>query len=151
MIAMGSAVRTVRSVSRMGWLERVLFVRVLLLFCAAEAAVRALPIRRAASIFGVRLSLTDPGDLPTVPERVVLKPTEQLSMRAVRRISPRVYGPARGCLRRSLVVGRVLRRLEPTIELGAQRRDGELIVHAWVNINGHRLDAAPDLLPFRTP
>jgi hypothetical protein len=44
------------------------------------------------------------------------------------------------CLRRCLVLGRLLRSLEPVLRIGV-RRDGELSVHSWLEIGGRTLDA----------
>lgn len=44
------------------------------------------------------------------------------------------------CLRRCLVLGRLLRPLEPVLRIGV-RRDGELSVHSWLEIDGRTLDA----------
>lgn len=44
------------------------------------------------------------------------------------------------CLRRCLVLGRRLRMLDPVLRIGV-RRDGELVVHSWLEIGGRTLDA----------
>lgn len=43
------------------------------------------------------------------------------------------------CLRRCLVLGRRLRRLDPVLRIGV-RRDEELVVHSWLEIAGRSLD-----------
>jgi hypothetical protein len=142
--------RALRALVRLSPLEAYFLVKVACLFVLAELAVRVTSLDRAAGLFGVRLAFDDAPVMPLPSEPIPLTEAERLSMRSVSRISPRVYGPTRGCLRRSLVVGRVLRRLEPVMRLGAQRREEALVVHAWVDINGFRLDAEPDLMPFRS-
>lgn len=44
------------------------------------------------------------------------------------------------CLRRCLVLGRRLRTLEPVLRIGV-RREGELVVHSWLEIGDRTLDA----------
>jgi hypothetical protein len=44
------------------------------------------------------------------------------------------------CLRRCLVLGRLLRSLEPVLRIGV-RRHGELVLHSWLEIGGRTLDA----------
>jgi transglutaminase superfamily protein len=44
------------------------------------------------------------------------------------------------CLRSCLVVGHRLRTLDPVLRIGV-RREGELVVHSWLEIGGRTLDA----------
>jgi hypothetical protein len=44
------------------------------------------------------------------------------------------------CLRRALVMGSVLRGRRPRLVVGVRRRDGELLAHAWVVVDGVDLD-----------
>jgi Transglutaminase-like superfamily len=44
------------------------------------------------------------------------------------------------CLRSCLVLGRRLRALQPVLRIGV-RRDGELVVHSWLEIGDRTLDA----------
>lgn len=44
------------------------------------------------------------------------------------------------CLRSCLVLGRRLRTLDPVLRIGV-RRDGELSVHSWLELDGRTLDA----------
>jgi hypothetical protein len=44
------------------------------------------------------------------------------------------------CLRRCLVMGHRLKALDPILRIGV-RRDGELVVHSWLEIGGRTLDA----------
>jgi hypothetical protein len=45
------------------------------------------------------------------------------------------------CLRRCLVLGRLLRTLEPSLRIGV-RRDGEFMAHSWLEIGGRTLDGS---------
>lgn len=56
---------------------------------------------------------------------------------------------ASNCLRRSLLLGLLLRRLHPQLRLGVMRHDGALRMHAWLEIEGHPLDpVAASYVPF---
>ena len=50
----------------------------------------------------------------------------------------------RSCLRRSLLVGWILRRHEPELVVGTRHVDGDLRAHAWVRIGTVDLDASAD-------
>jgi hypothetical protein len=44
------------------------------------------------------------------------------------------------CLRQALVCGRMLRRLEPALQLGVAKVDGEIRAHAWLVVSGTVVD-----------
>ncbi|MGH8938098.1 MAG: lasso peptide biosynthesis B2 protein [Actinomycetes bacterium] len=47
------------------------------------------------------------------------------------------------CLRRCLLIGHRLRRLEPVLRIGVKRNaNGELSVHSWLEFGGSTLDPA---------
>lgn len=48
----------------------------------------------------------------------------------------------RACLRYSLVAGRVLRRRGPVLRFGTARRNGVMHAHAWIEVEGSRIDWA---------
>ena len=55
----------------------------------------------------------------------------------------------RSCLRRSLILGWILRAHEPGIVLGVRHHDGAIAAHAWVRIGDVDLDPeAGDFTPF---
>jgi hypothetical protein len=55
----------------------------------------------------------------------------------------------RSCLRRSLLIGWILRRHDPELVVGSRLSDGELRAHAWVRVGASDLDAgARDHIPF---
>ena len=67
----------------------------------------------------------------------------------MQRLSPRIYGSERGCLRRSLVMGHVLRRHDPVLRIGVRRTDGGFSAHAWVEVAGEAVEAgAEEYLAF---
>lgn len=142
------------------------------LFAAAEISVRCRPIAASTETFGLRLH--DPaapttGPDATGPDATALpEPTEGRSrqsgppleqpipterelrgLRAVQRLSPRIYGSERGCLRRSLVMGHVLRRHDPVLRVGVRRTDDGFAAHAWVEVAGEAVEAGvEDYLAF---
>jgi hypothetical protein len=65
--------------------------------------------------------------------------------RAVRRAS-RAWPVNVRCLQTALVLHRVLhaRRVHSTLRIGVRFDGGELRAHAWVEVDGCRLDGAPD-------
>jgi Transglutaminase-like superfamily len=66
---------------------------------------------------------------------------------AVRRLSPEIYGEERGCLRRSLVLGFLLREHAPLLRIGVQRdSDQNLRAHAWIDVGGLAVDAGSDFV-----
>jgi hypothetical protein len=83
----------------------------------------------------------EPPDTPT--------DRELRGLRAVQRLSPRIYGSERGCLRRSLVMGHVLRRHDPVLRIGVRRSDDGFAAHAWVEVAGEAVEAgAEEYLAF---
>lgn len=113
----------------------------------AEAAVRVLPIARSARLFGVSLV----AETSTSTDLPALSAGEARGVRAVRRLLPRIYGSERGCLRRSLVLGRVLRAHQPVMRIGVARIDGEFSAHAWIELGGSPIEDPGEHVAFDTP
>lgn len=44
------------------------------------------------------------------------------------------------CLRRALAIGSILRRRRPRLLVGVTRREGQILAHAWVVVDGVNLD-----------
>ena len=86
---------------------------------------------------GVRLDVASPGSatqLATLPRRT--RPAV-LAARAVTRLWP----AADTCLRRCLLIGHRLRRLEPVLRIGVRRgADGRFAAHSWLEFDGRSLD-----------
>ena len=114
------------------------------LIAAAEVAVRVAPIGTSARVFGVSL-VSQVGEGSALP---TLSASEARGVRAVRRILPRIYGSERGCLRRSLALGHVLRAHDPVMRIGVARRDGEFSAHAWIELNGVPIEDPGDHVAF---
>lgn len=120
------------------------------LYAVVEAGLRTTSLTRLAAMAGVVLDF-EAAD-PVVGERPSFTYSERRRIRAVRRWSPKLYGTERGCLRRSLVLGFMLRSRHPHLKIGVRRAaDGTLQGHAWIEIEGYRLDAPTGFLPFDVP
>jgi hypothetical protein len=120
----------------------------LAVIAVVEALVRWVPLPRLSRLFGVPLDL-GPGRPGSDPLRASdLAPRAARELRCVRLVAdawPLSRGP---CLRRSLAVGHLLRRLRPTLRVGIVASDAALIAHAWVEIDGRPLERTEDYRPF---
>ncbi len=117
-------------------------LRVLLCFALVEVGLRARPLPAVCRLLGVRLQSS-----PTAAPSPGLTGGQAMRIaRAVNRVS--VRWPWGGtCLRRSLVLGRLLGDLSPTLMLGVRRSEtGAVVAHAWLEIGGRSLD--PDSAAF---
>jgi hypothetical protein len=104
-----------------------------------EALVRWVTLPRLARMLDVRIDLSPSS--PTTPLQLCeLPPRSARQVRCTQRVAdvwPLSKGP---CLRRSLVIGHLLRRHHPAIRLGVAGAGDELVAHAWVEIDGHPLE-----------
>lgn len=115
-----------------------------MLFGLAELSLRLRPMAWTARRFAVSLVPTAPASPP--PQ---LTPADLRAVRSVRRLSPRIYGSERGCLRRSLVLGRLLRHHDPVMRIGVGRdEDGQFGAHAWIELGGHALESPGNHVAF---
>jgi hypothetical protein len=113
-------------------------VHVALAAAGVEAALRFLRLPTVARLAGVELRLdggwrpAPSGDLPLTPRE---SRAVELAVSVLRR------GPIDdSCLRRSLLVGHLLRRRRPVLEIGVTKRDGVVRAHAWLEVQGATLD-----------
>lgn len=123
------------------------------LLAAAEVGLRLVSVRQLAAWWGVPLSL-EPG--PSLHRLEApnwrLTPAEQRMLWAVRRVTPRLYGNERGCLRRSLVVGHLLRHRSPVLRIGLHAQAASFAAHAWVEVDGVRVEDDNDgVVAFTRP
>lgn len=152
-----SAERWARAARRWGqvpWSARGNAVAILALWMSAEGALRVLSLRRVCRTFGLRWSAaptraraTAGALAPEVAARV------SATCARVDRVL-RVARPRDGCLRRALVLGHLLRDLEPTLCIGVVRGDGPFTAHAWLELGGLSLpepagSASMDVVPLR--
>jgi hypothetical protein len=116
-----------------------------------EAAIRLLPLPTATRLAGVSLGTVETTPFLAPP---TLTAAERRAVRwsgSVMRRWPLGTGI---CLRKSLVIGHFVRRLEPTLRIGIARDGNTIGAHAWlevpgaVNIGG-RGHVAFELMPSR--
>ena len=131
----------IRAVVTMSWPERREVVVVCFVALTCECTIRSLSLPQLARLFRVHL-VEDPtygavDDLDLLPEWA----------RARLRVARRVMRnwPVEGvCLRHSLVAGQRLRTLQPVLKVGVARRNGAVVAHAWLAIDGLNLDVFAD-------
>jgi hypothetical protein len=107
--------------------------KVLLTAAAVEIGVHFLPLRTIARLAGVSLA-TDGS--PPAARAPTLTEAERRALRWARAVMRRWPFGSGACLRRSLVIGRVVRRLRPTLRIGVARHGGVISAHAWLEVPG---------------
>lgn len=125
-------------------------VHAALLYAVAEVALRVAPVQRVCSWFRVPLAFGEHQLIyPSQAPWLVFDDHERRKKRAVQRLAPHLYGDERGCLRRALVLGHLLRQRNPTLHLGVRRTaEGTFGAHAWIEIEGVRLEPDTGWAPF---
>ncbi len=100
----------------------------------ADLALRALPYRRAAALLSGRLRRR--------PDGLVLSDEASLDLAARVDSAARYHLYPMQCLRRALVLRRLLARrgVQSEIRFGVRKEGGRLIAHAWVERDGRSLD-----------
>lgn len=105
-----------------------------------EAAIRPVPLERLSRGMGCPL------DLSRHPEGAPIAIRQELGRRARRelRCAHRVVDVWPGgdgpCLRRALVEGHLLRRLDTRLRLGTYDDGGRAVAHAWLLVGGRPLE-----------
>lgn len=102
-----------------------------------ELGLRFLSLSRVCALLRIHLGVD--GLAPVHAQLATLSDSERRRIALVHRILARVPWDGR-CLRRSLLIGHVLRHKHPVLRLGTVRRDGTLVFHAWVEVDGGFLD-----------
>ena len=101
---------------------------------AVEVGLRMLPLPLLLRTLGLKLAadneLVPAQELPPLVAREASMAATRVD-RVVRRWRPR-----RVCLRRSLVLGTMLRHHDPALRLGIRRAGQEIEAHAWLEIDG---------------
>jgi hypothetical protein len=86
---------------------------------------------------GIRLHLDEPD---AAVERAVLPRWSRPAVLVALAVT-RVWPAGDTCLRRCLVIGHRLRRLEPILRIGVRRDDdGRFAAHSWLEFDGRTLD-----------
>jgi len=117
-------------------------VLVLAVTVVVEIGLRTITLPRLVRLLGVRLdvdgsSLQETGSADPGISRQIRR-----SGRAIDRVLRRwPFGDT--CLRRALILGFLIRRLDPTLLIGVRRDEaGEIAAHAWLAVAGTTLDPA---------
>jgi len=133
---------TVRQVSL---IDLISLVKVVLIAAGVEIAIRCLPVRMVTRLAGVSL-VTD------IPARAVPAPTlsaaERRALRWAGAVMRRWPFGTGVCLRRSLVIGRAIRRLHPILRIGVARDGDAISAHAWLEVPGAPNIGGRDHLAF---
>jgi Transglutaminase-like superfamily len=125
--------------------DRAALVRAGLLAVACEVALRCAPFPRVGRRFGVQLAGEGPSTRRPTPSAPEFARARWATDAIFRR-----WPVAGTCLRRSLVLGRLLREYDPVVRIGVARRGAEIGAHAWLEIAGLTIDEGPDdLVPLR--
>lgn len=110
---------------------------------AIEASLRTSTLPVTCARLGLRLDL----EAPTAPPApLVLQPWARLRVRAAVAVARR-WPAGDTCLRRCLLIGHRLRRLDPVLRMGVRRApDGTFVAHSWLEIDGLAID--PDAADY---
>lgn len=94
---------------------------------AVETGLRLVPVGRLSRWLGIRTAKGSGSLARPVQGDDVIRATDRVL----------TFWPRRGlCLRRSLVLGALLRRYEPVLRIGVRRESGRIRAHAWIEIDG---------------
>jgi len=140
----------VRLVSRgaaLSWRDRWRLLRVLGELLTIEVMVRFVPLPHAASALGIAFGTSDDALGPCPPS---LSSSEQRMVQVLGWVMPHWPFADGPCLRQALVAGHLLRRHRPRLLIGAARRDGAVVAHAWLQIGGVVLGGADGYVPLVT-
>lgn len=122
-------------------------VRMLGLATTIEVGLRTIRLPALARVLGVQLDWSNhPASRPGIPGS--LDAVDRRHLTNVIRVM-RHWPFAEGtCLRQSLMLGRVLRDRHPLLRIGVQGRDGAIVAHAWVEMDGIALGGRDGYLPL---
>lgn len=140
------------AVLRMPWRTQLQALRVVVVALVVEIGLRAVSLPRLARVLGVGLETASAPAAPSgeLPESLATE-ARRRELEAVGRVM-RHWPAERICLRRALVLGRLLRDLQPQLRVGVAREDGVLVAHAWIEVAGVRLDQGEDrFVPLSRP
>ena len=126
-------VRRASALCQLTLTDGVLLVRITVIALVVELAIRVLTLPTVARL--ARVSLGNPAvALDRAAPR--FSRGEIRAVRAARRVMRHWPWGGGTCLRRSLLMGYLLRRHNPTLRLGVKRHDAGILAHAWLDIPG---------------
>ena len=140
--------QALRKAAGLPWGLKVDYLRVTLLFTFVEITLRMRGVSRTAVLLGVRPGDTEVPPEPSADPRDVLTPRELRATRVAYVVASHLYGASRGCLRRSLVIGFLLRRHSPQIYIGVGGTVGSVRAHAWLVFEHMRFEDSSGLSPL---
>lgn len=114
-----------------------------------EAGLRVMALPRLARALGVPLSSSPPDGEPPSSDPSVLTPPQQRRVWATD-VVYRNWPFGDTCLRRALVLGRVLREEQPVLRIGVTRDEG-VLAHAWVETSRLSIGAQRAYTPLTQP
>ena len=142
---MSGSVRRAGSLSLREWFDLVVLLAVAVLI---ELGIRSVRLPRLAGWLGVRLH----GE-PTAASGWRATAKQRRRRRIIEMLAR--HWPVRDaeswCLRRSLLLGWVLRDRSPLLRIGVARRDGDVTAHAWLELEGGQIGADGVHQPLRFP
>lgn len=102
-----------------------------------EIGLRTFSLPGLCALLGIRTGTELPGSGGPALSREQLHRVTRWSRRVDSVVG---RGPARGrCLRRSLMLGYLVRDLEPTLRIGVARHASTIEAHAWLEVAGEPL------------
>ncbi len=107
---------------------------------AVEIGLRVLSLPALARLLGVRLGMRRADQAGERRGSAEMDEAESQSARAVEMVF-RNWPRGGSCLRKSLVLARVLRKRNPVIRIGVARIEEGLTAHAWVEVEGVPFDS----------
>lgn len=107
-----------------------------------EIGLRVLPLPKLCAALGIRFGMSRRPE-EAVPLAAAQRKRVAEASRQVDWIVER--GPRRGrCLRRSLMLGHLLRELHPVVRIGVAKSAPGIEAHAWVEIGGVAVSESQD-------
>jgi len=126
-------------------------VPVLVITIVVEIGLRSTTLPRLARLLGVRMSVNGEPVHGAAPPGLTVLSTHRIALYG--RTIPRVlrrwpFGDT--CLRRALILGFFIRRVDPVLVIGVRRDEtGKIAAHAWLVVAGTTLDpSATRYLPL---
>lgn len=127
------------------------YLRVLALFGVVEILVRTRDLPSVLKTLGIPMPSASEGvsNEPLQMASAVWTRREMQSARVAFVISSRLFGLERGCLRRSLVIARLLRARQPNLKIGVRTSEsGPLTAHAWLEFRDVAFEDGSGYVPL---
>ena len=124
-----------------------MLARMLGLAAIVEVGVRFVQLPRLANVLGVNLNWArEPSSPPGIPTSLRVEDRRKVTnVIWVMRHWPFAEGT---CLRQSLMLGRVLKDHHPQLRIGVQGRNGDIVAHAWIELDGVAMGGQDGYLPL---